>query len=106
MSGKLEVRDQNTNELIFSTEGIVTEGVAKILGTLFVGHSYTGNSAGGSVTNGGFLEGGNTPFFIPIAGEANREYGDTFTLTLSGSTLYWNYSGATRPNFIILYGTS
>lgn len=100
MAAGLQVFDASGN-LIMD----LGDRIAKVLGVLNIGNSYTGATMSGSVTDGRFTSyAGTTPWFAIISSTFFRQELHP-VLSISGNTLSWDFpAGSTRPDTSILYG--
>jgi hypothetical protein len=83
----------------------LTNRIAKMMGTLQVGASYTGSTMSGTVTDSRFTAyAGCEPFAAVIAGSFFQMHQHP-SITISGNTLTWTFpAGSSRPDTTIIYG--
>jgi hypothetical protein len=84
-----------------------TDQVAKILGVLNIGQSYTGSQQTGTINDTRFTSlTGHTPFFTVIQGDTWNALLNP-QIYISGNTLTWYFPHASlRPDTKIVYGAA
>lgn len=109
MPAGLQCWDANNNLIID-----IDTNIAKYLGTLQIGTSYTGSAQSGSITVPQFGQYSNTPYFFRIDGViSTMDY--EAVITISGNQINWQYPRASapvnpnggwynRPNQTLIYG--
>jgi hypothetical protein len=83
----------------------LSDRIAKVLGVLSVGASYTGASMAGNVTDARFTSyAGTTPWFAIISSTFFR-HAEHPVVSIAGTTLSWQFpTGSSRPDTTIIYG--
>lgn len=93
----------------FDTAGNVlcdlSDRIAKVLGMLSVGASYTGASMSGSVSDTRFTSYAGTSAWFAIISSSFFRNAEHPVVSITGNTLSWNFpTGSPRPDTTIVYG--
>lgn len=79
--------------------------IAKVLGLLNVGASYTGASMSGTVTDSRFTSYTGTSSWFGIISSTFFRNAEHPVVSISGDTLSWTFpTGSPRPDTTIIYG--